>query len=83
MRFKDFIAKVDPQPRPKAKVKPKAWEPGALYRVPYNSQIYTAARILPYYQHVGDNWTSFASDRSVVVSTEGHANFCDSCELVQ
>jgi hypothetical protein len=82
MRFKDFIAKVDPQPRPKPKLKPKEWVPGALYRCSGESRTFTIRNILPYYQFVGGTRVSSDSDRPVIVSTEGHANFQDTCELV-
>lgn len=82
MRFKDFIAKVDPQPRPKPKLKPKEWVPGAQYTIINDPRIFTVSRIVPYDRFVNASRTGLRSDRPVVVSVEGDASFQDNCELL-
>lgn len=82
MRFKDFIAKVDPQPRPKPKLKPKEWVPGAQYIIINDPRILTVSRIVPYYRFVNVPRTGLESDRPVVVSVEGNDTFQDNCELL-
>lgn len=79
MRFKDFIAKVDPKPRPV--VPKKEWKKGAKYRFRGTTRI--ADRIITYneftnFQHPDDR----NANRLIVIGEDNYPIWADNCELL-
>lgn len=74
MRFKEFVAKTNPQVRPKVE---KAWRPGAKYM--YAGVIYTAAFIKSYDEFFN---TNTGDSRLIVQATDGFLAYVNNCRLV-
>lgn len=81
MKFKDFIARVNPQSRPK-KIQ-YIWQPGVKYHVKGFPNTYTLREVLPYGTYIGfTNRSTAKFDRMVVISTTGFPAYQDRCELI-
>ena len=79
MRFKDFIAKVNPQPRPV--VPKKEWKKGVKYRFRGTTRI--ADRIITYneftrFQYPDDR----DANRLIVIGEDNYPLWADNCELL-
>lgn len=81
MKFKDFIARVNPQLRPK-KVQ-HIWKPGVKYYVKGRSDTFTIKEVLSYGAYIQSTNPSIPGfDRMVVISTTSFPAYQDQCELV-
>lgn len=81
MKFKNFIARVNPQSRPK-KVQ-HIWQPGVKYRMKEFSDIFTIKEVLSFGAFIRSTNPSIPGfDRMVVISTTGLPAYQDKCELV-
>ena len=74
MSFKEFVAKTNPQARPKVE---KAWKPGAKYV--YAGGTYTVALIKTYDEFFNSNT---GDSRQIVQATNGFLAYLNTCRLV-
>lgn len=74
MRFKEFVAKTNPQVKPKVE---KAWRPGAKYVCA--GETYTVAFIKSYDEFFN---TNIGDSRQIVQATNGFLAYLNTCRLV-
>lgn len=78
MKFKDFIAKIDPQPKPK-RMEPVGWVKGAKFRWKNDKLVRTISQIQTYGQFIN---RPSAGGELVVIDSNLIPNFQRNCELV-